>query len=165
MDLRHLKRSPALLCALAAPLLYAGVTLVALQLAAQAGLDPGHEGWNDLLPGRLDGAIASARGWVGAIALILAAEAAVLAALGGRLSRRSTGGGLVLCATAGVVYLMSLALAVLGTYAIVLYPSGDTDLGPLFPGWYLPALIVIAVVTLTGLTVWLSAAVRKASTS
>ncbi|MGN9847452.1 hypothetical protein ACTMTI_56240 [Nonomuraea sp. H19] len=82
MDLRHLKRWPALLCALAAPLLYAGVNLIALQLAAQAGLDPGHEGWNDLLPGQLDGAIESVRGWVGAIALILAAEAAVLAALG-----------------------------------------------------------------------------------
>jgi hypothetical protein len=82
MDLRHLKRWFALLCALAAPLLYAGVSLIALQLAAQAGLDPGHEGWNDLLPGRLDGAIESLRGWVGAIALILAAEAAVLAALG-----------------------------------------------------------------------------------
>jgi hypothetical protein len=165
MDLRHLKRSPALLCALAAPLLYAGVTLIALQLAAQAGLNPGHEGWNDLLPGRLDGAIASARGWVGAIALILAAEAAVLAALGGWLNRRSTAGGLVLCTAAGMVYLMSLALAVLSTYAIVLYPSGDTDLGPLFPSWYFSALIVIAIVTLTGLTVWLSAAVREASTS
>ncbi|MEV4397361.1 hypothetical protein [Nonomuraea sp. NPDC049607] len=165
MDLRHLKRSPALLCTLAAPLLYAGVTLVALQSAARAGLDPGHEGWNDLLPGRLGGAIGSARGWVGAIALVLAAEAAVLAELGGRLDRRSTAGGLMLCTATGVVYLMSLALAVLSTYAIVLYPSGDADLGPLFPGWYFPALIVIALVTLTGLIVWLSAAVREAPVS
>ncbi|MFB9876966.1 hypothetical protein ACFFMN_03390 [Planobispora siamensis] len=139
------------------------MTLIALRSAAQAGLDPGHEGWNDLLPGRLDGAIESARGWVGAVALILAAEAAVLAALGGRPNRRSTVGGLVLCTAVGMAYLMSLALAVLSTYAIVLHPSGDTDLGPLSPGWHLPALIVIAVAALTGLTVWLSAAVKEAS--
>ncbi|WP_157548894.1 hypothetical protein [Nonomuraea candida] len=160
--MRYLKRSPALLCALAAPLLYAGVTLIALQSAARAGLDPRHEGWNDLLPGRLDGEIASARGWVGAITLVLSAEAAVLAALGGRLSRRSTAARLVLGTAAGMAHLMSLALAVLATYAIVLYPSGDTDLGPLFPDWYLPALTVIAVITLTGLTVWLSTVDRKA---
>ncbi|ACZ86064.1 hypothetical protein [Streptosporangium roseum] len=134
-------------------------------MAAQAGLNPGHEGWNDLLSGRLDGQIASARGWVGAIAFILTAEAAVLAALGGRLNRRFTIGGLVLCTAAGMVYLMSLALAVLSTYMIVLYPSGDVDLGLLFPDWYFPALIVIAIVALTALTVWLSAAVRDASAS
>ncbi|MGW4794930.1 hypothetical protein ACWEPC_21210 [Nonomuraea sp. NPDC004297] len=139
------------------------MTLIALQAAAQAGLDPGHEGWNDLLPGRLDGAIESARGWVGAIALILAAETAMLVALEGRLKRRSTVGGLVLRTAAGMVHLMSLALAVLSTYAIVLYPSGDTDLGLLFPEWYFPALIVIAIVTLTGLTGWLFAALRETS--
>lgn len=38
----------------------------------------------------------------------------------------------MLCTAAGMVYLMSLVLAVLITYAIVLYSSGDTDLGPLF---------------------------------
>ncbi|MEU6743939.1 hypothetical protein [Streptosporangium sandarakinum] len=163
MDLRRLKRSPALLWALAAPLLYAGATLIALRSAAQTGLDSLHE--NPLLPSRLDGEIASARGVTLGIALILAAEAAVLAALGGRLNRRSTVGGLGLCTAAGMVYLLTLLLAVLGTYAIVLYPSGDVDLGLLFPGWYLPALIAIAIVALTALTVWLSAAVRGITTS
>ncbi|GAA4219362.1 hypothetical protein FHR32_000372 [Streptosporangium album] len=165
MDLRHLKRSPALLCTLAAPLLYAGVTLIALQLAAQTGLNSWHEPWNDLLPSRLDNEIAWARKVTLGITLILAVEAAVLAALGGWLNRRSTVSGLVLCTAASMVYLFTLALAVLGTYAIVLYPSGDVDLGLLFPDWYFPALIVIAVVTLTALTVWLSAAVKEASAS
>ncbi|GGQ32534.1 hypothetical protein [Streptosporangium pseudovulgare] len=163
MNLRHLKHSPALLCALAAPLLYAGVTLIALRSAARTGLDSPHE--NPLLPSRLDGEIASARGVTLGIALILAAEAAVLAALGGRLNRRSTAGGLMLCTAAGVVYLLTLVLAVLGTYVIVLYPSGDVDLGLLFPDWYFPALIVIAIVALAALTVWLSAAVRRTSVS
>ncbi|MEU7899862.1 hypothetical protein AB0B45_44330 [Nonomuraea sp. NPDC049152] len=165
MDLRCLKRSPALLCALAAPLLYAGATLIALQLAVQTGLNSWHEPWSDLLPSRLGPAIEWAWTMMLGITLILAVEAAVLAALGGSLNRRSTVSGLVSCAAASMVYLFTLALAVLGTYAFVLYPNGDFDLGDLFPDWYFPALIVIAVVTLTALTVWLSAAVREASAS
>ncbi|MEU4725637.1 hypothetical protein AB0G06_39020 [Nonomuraea dietziae] len=86
----------------------------------------------------------------------LSVEAVWLAALGGRLDRRSTGSGLVLRTAASAVYLLTLALAVLGTYAIVLYLSGDIDLGILFRDWYFPALIAIAVMALTGLTVWLA---------
>lgn len=162
MDLRHLKRSPALVCALAAPLLYAGVTLIALRSAIQTGLNAWHEPWIDLLPSRLDHAIEWARAMTLGITLTLAVEAAVLASLGGSLKGRS---GLVPCTAASLVYLFTFALAVLGTYAFMLYPSGDFDLGNLFPDWYFPALIVIAVVTLTALTVWLSAAVREASAS
>ncbi|MFD8562353.1 hypothetical protein ACFV1N_34180 [Streptosporangium canum] len=99
------------------------------------------------------------------ITLVLAAEAAMLAALGGRLNRRSTAGGLVLCTATSMVYLLTLALAVLGTYATALYPSGDIDLGLLFPDRYFPAPIIIAIMTLTGLTVRLSVAVRSASAS
>ncbi len=165
MDLRRLKRSTALRCALLAPLLYAAVTLIAIQLAAQSGLNPWHQGWSDLLPSRLDRGIASARKVTLGITLILAVEAALLAALGGRLNRRSTVGGLMLCTAASVVYVLSLALAVLGTHAIVLYPSGDLDLGLLFPDWYFPALIIITIAVLTALIVWLSAAVRDASAS
>ncbi|MGW4792430.1 hypothetical protein ACWEPC_08470 [Nonomuraea sp. NPDC004297] len=164
MDLRHLKRSPALLCALAAPLLYAGATLLAIQLAAHpTGLDPLQD-W-PWTPQQLDREIASAEAWTLSITFFLAVEAVLLAALAGRLNRRSTASGLVLCTAASMVYLFTLALAVLATYAIVLYPSGDIDLGLLFPDWYFPALIVIAIVALTGLTVWLSAAVRRASAS
>lgn len=159
-----MKRSTALLCALSAPLLYAAVTLIAIQLAAHpTGLHP----LSDLLPLQLDldREIASARKATLSITLVLAVEAALLAVLGGRLNRRSSAGGLVLCTAVSVVYLVSLALAVLGSYAIVLFPAGDIDLGLLFPDWYFPALIIIVIVTLTALTVWLSAAVRDASAS
>ncbi|MEV0349563.1 hypothetical protein AB0H88_27640 [Nonomuraea sp. NPDC050680] len=160
MVLRHLKRSPALLCALAAPLLYAAATLAALQLAAHPT-----ELEDPVLLHRLDREIAQARQVTLSITLILAVEAALLAALGGRLNRRSTAGGLVLCTATSVVYLLTLALAVLATYAIVLYPAGDFDLGLVFPGWYFPALIILGLMALTGLTVWLSVAVRSASVS
>jgi hypothetical protein len=167
MHLRHLKRSPALLCALAAPLLYAAVTLIAIQLAAHpTGLNPWYEvPWNHVLLQQLDRKIAWARQVALSITLILAVEAASLATLGGWLNRRSTVSGLVLCTAASVVYLLTLALTVLGTYATVLYPSGDIDLGLLFPDWYFPALIIIAIMALTALTIWLSAAIRAASAS
>ncbi|MFC7584991.1 hypothetical protein ACFQYP_15550 [Nonomuraea antimicrobica] len=100
-----------------------------------------------------------------AITLVFAAEAALLAVLGGWLNRRPTVSGLVLRTAADVVHLLTLALAALGTYTTVLYPSGDFDLGPLFPDWYFPALIIIAAMTLTALTVWASAAVKNASPS
>ena len=100
MVLRHLKRSPALLCALAAPLLYAAATLAALQLAAHPT-----ELEDPVLLHRLPREIAQARQVTLSITLILAVEAALLAALGGRLNRRSTAGGLVLCTATSVVYL------------------------------------------------------------
>ncbi|GAA3130515.1 hypothetical protein GCM10010466_21460 [Planomonospora alba] len=159
MDLRRLTRRTALWCAAAAPLLYAVVSLTALQVAARQTGGPLTEGMVE----RADTQLASAGGWTGGFALVLAAEAAVLVASGGRLNRRSTAGGLVLCAAVGMVYLTSLALVVSATHVIVLYPSGDIDLGLLFPGWYFPALIVIAVMTAAALVVWLAAAVRDAS--
>ncbi|WP_433513142.1 hypothetical protein ACQP2T_57535 [Nonomuraea sp. CA-143628] len=139
-------------------MLYAAATLIALQLAAHPT-----ELEDPVLLHRLDGEIAWARQVTLSITLILAVEAALLAALGGRLNRRSTAGGLVLCTATSVVYLLTLALAVLATYVTVLYPSGDLDLGLLFPGWYFPALIIIAIMALTGLIVWMSVAVRSAS--
>ncbi|GGS93974.1 hypothetical protein GCM10010156_60280 [Planobispora rosea] len=165
MDLRRLIRSSTLLYAAAAPLLYVTATMIAIQLAAHpTGLHPWYETpWNDGLLAQLDREIASARGFTLGIAFTLAFEAALLAALGDRLNRRSTIGGLVLCAATGMVYLMSLALAGLATYAIVLYPSGDVDLGLLFPGWYFPALVVIGVTTVAALVTWLTVAVRDAS--
>ncbi|MEV0237030.1 hypothetical protein [Nonomuraea sp. NPDC050786] len=140
------------------------MTLIAIQLAAHPTELDLRDEW-PWTPRQLEREIASAEAWTLSITLVLAVEAVLLAALGGRLNRRSTAGGLVLCTAASMVYLLTLAVAALGTYAIVLYPSGDIDLGVLFPDWYFPALITIAVVALTGLTVWLSAAVRTASTS
>ncbi|MFF0309710.1 hypothetical protein ACFYSC_19970 [Streptosporangium sp. NPDC004379] len=135
------------------------MTLIALQSAVRAGLDSMYE--NPLLPSQLDGEIASARRMLLGIALILAVEAAVLAVSGGRLNRRSTVGGLVLCTAVGTAYLFTLVLALLSTYVILFYFALDVVLGSLFPGWYFPVLIAIAVMAVTALAVWLSAAVRR----
>ncbi|GGT38730.1 hypothetical protein ACFFV7_19660 [Nonomuraea spiralis] len=73
-----MKRSPALLCAMAAPVLYAVANLVAIQAAAHpTGLHPSfEEPWNDWMLRQLDRELGSARAWTFGITFILAAEAA-----------------------------------------------------------------------------------------
>ncbi|WP_186404160.1 hypothetical protein [[Actinomadura] parvosata] len=164
MDLQHLKRSPALLCALATPLLYAAVNLISIQLAAHpSGLHPNYEvPWNYVLLEELDEEIASARWWTLKITLILAGEAALLAALHGQLKRGSSVSGLIGCAIGSIMYLLTLTLAIWINPTTSFYElNDDSALESMVPDWYFPALVTIAIMTFTALTVWQSAAVWR----
>lgn len=168
MDLRRPTRSPALLCALTAPFLYAAVNLIAFQIAAHpTGRNPWYDvPWNDVLLKELDSEIASAQSVTLGYTLVLAVEAALIA-LRVRRRRRSTGmevpptGGLF-----GMIYLLTLAVATVLNPAASPWRGNDNhDLAVLCPAWYMPALIGVALVALIGLTVWLTAAIRDASAS
>ncbi|MEU6795751.1 hypothetical protein ABZ907_29015 [Nonomuraea wenchangensis] len=148
-------RSPALLCALAAPVLYLVVNLVAIQ--AVAVVDPP----GDWMLGPLDRERASARVWTFAIAIVLAAEAAFLGALHGWLNRRPGVARVVPRAVAGVGYLLTLALAIEANPTSSLWElNDDSALDRLVPAWHFPALVALGVVTLVAVAGWLFGAAR-----
>ncbi|MEV0632513.1 hypothetical protein [Nonomuraea wenchangensis] len=150
-------RSPALLCAMAAPVLYLVVNLIAIQAAVA---DPP----GDRMLGPLDRERASARMWTFSIAFILAAEAAFLGALDGWLSRRPEVARVVPRAVVGVGYLLSLALAVAADPTSSLWElNDDSALDSLVPAWHFPALVAIGVVTLVAVVAWLVGAGRDRS--
>ncbi|MEV5557918.1 hypothetical protein AB0L44_30050 [Nonomuraea wenchangensis] len=150
-------RSPALLCAMAAPVLYLVVNLIAIQAAV---VDPP----GDWMLGPLDRERASARMWTFSIALILAAEAAFLGALDGWLNRRPEVARVVPRAVVGVGYLLSLALAVAADPTSSLWElNDDSALDSLVPAWHFPALVVIGVVALVAVVGWLVGAGRDRS--
>jgi hypothetical protein len=163
MKLRPLKRSPALLCALAAPLLYAAVNLITLRIVAHpTGLNWLEEPWTAWSLKELEGMIAQAHKATLILTLVLAIEAVFLALLD-QPNRRPTVSDILAYGMAGVGYLLTLALAITAD------PTGsfwelndDHDLAMLVPAWYMPALICIAIATFTGLAVWLFTRTRDA---
>ncbi|MEV4173246.1 hypothetical protein [Nonomuraea sp. NPDC049709] len=167
MDLRRLRRSPALLCALTAPLLYAAVNLISFRIAAHpTGLNPWYEvPWNDTLLEDLDRAVARARAVTVSLTVILATEAALLAALD-RPGRRTTVAGGLAFVGSGLVYLLTLALAVAVNPTTSPWRINDEyDLAALGPDWYMPALIGVAVSAIAGVAVRVFTMVREGLTS
>ncbi|QYC40872.1 hypothetical protein Nocox_16295 [Nonomuraea coxensis DSM 45129] len=153
---------------MAAPVLYAVVNLIALQMAADsAGSYPrADDPFGDLLLGPLDRELGSARVWTFCFAVILAAEAACLAALHGRLNRRPGVAAVLPRAVAGVGYLLSLALVVeINPTSPFLELNDDSALDRLVPSWHFPALVAVGVVTLVAVAAWLVGARRDDSAS
>ncbi|SEM91717.1 hypothetical protein [Nonomuraea pusilla] len=158
MNLRVLKGSPALLCALAAPLLYVAVNLIALQIAAHpTGVNWYEESWDDRSLRELGEAVAQARMVTLGLTLVLAIEAVFLALLDQR-SRRPTVNDFLLRGMASVGYLLTLALVIVVNPISSFWElNDDHDLAMLVPGWYMPALTCVSVATLTGLAIWMFA--------
>lgn len=154
------KRSPALLCAMVAPVLYAVVNLIAIQAAAHPS---GRHPW---MLEQLDRELGSARAWTFSIAFILAAEAAFLGALHGWLNRRPGVVQMLPRAVVGAGYLLSLALAVEANPTTSLWElNDDSALDSMVPEWHFPALVAIGVVTLAAVIGWLVGAGRDTPTS
>ncbi|MGA4988757.1 hypothetical protein [Nonomuraea bangladeshensis] len=152
------KLTPALLCALAAPVLYLVVNLVAIQAVAHpAGPPPAVEDpSNDWMLGPLERELASARVWAFSIAFVLAAEAAFLGAVDGWLNRRPSVARIVPRAVVGVGYLLTLALAIEANPTSSLWElNDDSALDRLVPAWHFPALVAVGVVTLVAVAGWL----------
>ncbi|MGW2144094.1 hypothetical protein ACWCOT_07265 [Nonomuraea bangladeshensis] len=148
------KLTPALLCALAAPVLYLVVNLVAIQAAAHPARlqDPS----NDWMLGPLERELAAARVWAFSVAFVLAAEAAFLGALNGWLNRRPSVARIVPRAVVGVGYLLTLALAIEVNPTSPLWElNDDSALDRLVPAWHFPALVAVGVVTLVAVAGWL----------
>ncbi|MDX3101072.1 hypothetical protein [Nonomuraea angiospora] len=142
-------------------MLYAAVNLIAFEIAAHpTGLSWYVEPWNDATLEQLDRAIAQARGVTFGYTLILAVEAVSLAVLD-RPTRPSTVSNLLACQWASVMYLLTLALAVVVNPTTSPWRINDEyDVAMPGPHWYMPALISIGIATLTGLTTWQFARAR-----
>lgn len=103
----------------------------------------------------MDKAIAQARKVTLGFTLVLAIEAVFLALLD-QPSRRSTVSDILVYGMASVGYLLTLALAIVVNPTTSFWGlNDDHDPAMLGPDWYMPALIGVAIATLTGLTIWL----------
>ncbi|TDD02973.1 hypothetical protein E1292_22365 [Nonomuraea deserti] len=155
MNVRRLIYSTAL----AAPVLYAAVNLIALELIAHptGKLNPWYEEpWNDALLEQLEQEVAHARNVTFGITLILAAEAVLIAVLD-RLNHRSPSKSTVPTGVWFILYELTLVVAVLLSPLTRFWLlNDDRDLEMMAPEWHSPALIAIPVLTLIGLIAWMS---------
>ncbi|WP_156056112.1 hypothetical protein [Streptosporangium roseum] len=137
------------------------MNLITLQIAAHpTGLNWYEGPWDGWSLKEMDRAIAQARKVTLGFTLVLAIEAVFLALLD-QPSRRSTVSDILVYGMASVGYLLTLALAIVVNPTDSFWElNDDHDLATLSPDWYMPALIGVAIATLTGLTIWLFARTR-----
>ncbi|HUR04871.1 MAG TPA: hypothetical protein VM347_20165 [Nonomuraea sp.] len=137
------------------------MNLIALQIDAHPmGLNGYEVPWDGWSLKEMDKAIAQARKVTLGFTLVLAIEAVFLALLD-QPSRRSTVSDILVYGIASVGYLLTLALAIVVNPTTSSWElNDDHNLAVLVPDWYMPALIGVAITTLTGLTIWLFAETR-----